>query len=458
MHTTPPSQPREAWATRMGFILAAVGSAVGLGNMWRFSYVAAEGGGAAFLLLYILFVAFIGIPLITSEFVVGRLSHTSPIVAIKKLGGAAWAPLGILFLVCSFGILSYYSVVAGWTMRYAFDALLNQLPADTGGYFAQISSGLPAILMHLLFMGITVLIVIGGVKRGLERTALILMPLLFMLLLGLALWAMTLSGGGAGYAYYLKPQLNELLNPRIISLAAGQAFFSLSLGMGSLMTYASYLHSDANLGREATTVALADFGVAFVAGLIVFPIIFHFDLTATIGLGSGGVQDNTFGTLFITIVAGLQGLEGIGHWIIVAFFVMLFFASLTSSISMLEVAVAAFIDLRQWSRTRAAITLGAFVAVLGLPYTFNLNLMNLADKFIGSFLLVVGGFFTCLLVGYRLLPQAETELARGLPNANARKAWTVFIRYVAPAVLVVVIVFSLLDVVGAVRILFGLPQ
>ncbi len=447
----PAAQPqRDAWGTRVGFILAAVGSAVGLGNMWRFSYVAAEGGGAAFVLLYLLFVAFIGIPLMTSEFIVGRMSQTSPAAAVKRLGGPAWAPLGWLFVFCGFGILSYYSVIAGWTMRYAFDAVRQSIPTDAAAYFGQVGTGAPAITTHLLFMAITVLIVLGGVKRGLERTALILMPVLFLLLLGLGAWAFTLSDGGSGYAYYLRPQLSELFDTTVIRNAAGQAFFSLSLGMGALMTYASYLRSRENLGREAATVALTDFSVAFIAGLVVFPVIFHFGLADTIGLG-GAITDNTVGALFIALPAGLQSLGRVGNVIVAAFFVMLFFAAITSAISLLEVVVAAFIDTVGMSRRQATLTFGAVIALLGIPSAIDLNILNLVDKFVGSFLLVVGGLFTSLLVGYRILPQAQAELADGLESAGARNAWSFFVRYVAPVVLFGVIVFTLRDVVQAIR-------
>ena len=269
---------RGAWATRIGFILAAVGSAVGLGNMWRFSYIAASGGGAAFVLVYLLFVAAVGIPLMTSEFVVGRLSQESPARAVQRLGGSAWTPLGWLYVLCGLGILSYYSVIAGWTMRYAVDAVRNAIPADTSAYFGAVSVGWDAVLGHVLFMAITTAIVALGVKRGLERASIVMMPLLFLILIGLAIWAATLSGAGEAYGYYLMPHLRQLLNRKVITDGAGQAFFSLSLGMGAMMTYASYLKSQENLAREATVVALSDFGVAFVAGLIVFPVIFSFGL------------------------------------------------------------------------------------------------------------------------------------------------------------------------------------
>ncbi|MFQ5809510.1 MAG: sodium-dependent transporter [Armatimonadota bacterium] len=450
-----PTTTRDSWATRAGFILAAVGSAVGLGNMWRFSYVAAEGGGAAFVILYVAFVAFIGVPLMTSEFIVGRLSQQSPVLAVRRLGGSGWAPLGWLFVVCGFGILSYYSVIAGWTMRYAVDGVRNAITTDTEAYFGSVSTGWPAIFTHLAFMAITIGIVVAGVKRGLERTALILMPLLFIMLLGLAGWASTLSGGPAGYGYYLKPQLSELVDPDIIVLAAGQAFFSLSLGMGALMTYASYLRSKENLGREAGIVAAADFGVAFVAGLVVFPIIFHFGLGETIGLG-GAISDNTVGTLFIALPTGLHSLGGLGNVIISAFFIMLFVAAITSAISLLEVVVAAVIDGWQWTRTRATIVFGSLIAIGGLPSALSINFLAAADKFMGNFLLIAGGFFTSLLVGYRLLAQADAELGDGLDSVAARRTWAYLVRYLAPVVLLVVMILMVPAVWDAIKPVIGL--
>jgi NSS family neurotransmitter:Na+ symporter len=449
------SSDRGEWGTRLGFILAAVGSAVGLGNMWRFSYVAAEGGGAAFVLLYLIFVALIGLPVMTSELVVGRMTQVSPIKAVRQLGGSRWAPLGWLFVFCGFGILSYYSVIAGWTMRFAFDALRGAIPQDTATYFNEVGTNMPAVITHVLFMAITVFIVVRGVKKGLERTALILMPMLFILLVGLAIWATTLSGGGAGYAYYLKPRLSELLDTAIITDAAGQAFFSLSLGMGAIMTYASYLKSKTNLGREAVTIAATDFGVAFVAGLVVFPIIFHFGLGEAIGLGGVLNTDNTVGTLFITIPPALQSLGSGGSIIVAAFFVMLFFAALTSAISLLEVVVAAVIDSWQWPRVGAAVTFGILITLAGIPSAYNLNFLTFADKLVGTFLLMVGGLCTAVLVGYRALPKAQQELSIGMENANLRRVWSAMVKFVVPPVLIVVLFFAVKPLWAAFKVLIG---
>jgi NSS family neurotransmitter:Na+ symporter len=423
--------------------------------MWRFSYVAAEGGGAAFVLLYLLFVTLIGIPVMTSELVVGRMTQVSPIKAVRQLGGASWAPLGWLFVLAGFGLLSYYSVIAGWTMRFAVDAVRGAIPQDTATYFNQVGTNLPAIVTHVLFMAITIFIVARGVKKGLERTALVLMPMLFLLLVGLAIWSATLSGGGAGYAYYLKPRLNELLDTAIITDAAGQAFFSLSLGMGAIMTYASYLKTKRNLGREAVTIAATDFGVAFVAGLVVFPIIFHFGLGEAIGLGGVLNTDNTVGTLFITIPPALKSVGSFGNLVISAFFVMLFFAALTSAISLLEVVVASVIDNWHWPRAGAAVTFGILITLAGIPSALNLGFLAFADKLFGSFFLMLGGLFTAILVGYRALPDVDRELAMGLQHPGVRRAWSAAVRYLVPPVLLVVLFFGIKPLWNAFRALVG---
>jgi neurotransmitter:Na+ symporter, NSS family len=433
----PESPSRGSWATQAGFVLAAIGSAVGLGNMWRFAYKASEGGGAAFVVVYIVFVLLVGMPLMTSEFVIGRLTQESPARALRRLGGSRWAPLGWLFVLCGLGILAYYSVIAGWTMRYAIDALRNAIPSDTSAYFSEVATGWDAVGFHVAFMVLTIVIVAGGIKGGIERGNLIMMPLLFLILIGLAIWATTLPGGGPGYAYYLRPQLSAVFTRDTLTRAAGQSFFSLSLGMGALMTYASYLRSKTNLGREAMVVALADTGVAFTAGLIVFPLMFAFGLQDRITQ----IGESTVGALFITLPVGFEKLGRVGDYVDSIFFVMLFFAALTSAISLLEVVVAALVDGFHWTRAKAAWISGAGIAALGIPAAFNTTFLGNMDLFVGNFLLILGGLFTALFVGYKLLPQAQAELAQGMKSSFTRNAWAALVRYVAPVVLVVVIVF-----------------
>jgi NSS family neurotransmitter:Na+ symporter len=416
--------------------------------MWRFAYIASERGGAAFVLAYLVMVAVVGVPVLTAEFVLGRLGQSSPVVAVPRLAGRRWAPLAWLFVGSGCVLLSYYAVVSGWTLRYAWDAAVGHRSTDAAAYFAGVASGPDALAAHLLFMALTVAIVARGVKGGLERANLVMMPALFAILLALVLWAATLDGGGPGYAAYLAPRVADLWDLQTLSWAAGQTFFALSVGVGGMATYASYLRSQENLGREAATIALADTAVAFVAGLMVFPVIFHFGL-------QDRVAESTIGALFISVPAALAGLGRAGDIVTAAFFVMLFFAALTSAISVLEVVVAALVDGRGWSRPRAAIAMGAAIAVLGAPAAFSTTLLGATDQIVGNFLIVVGGLGICVLVGHRLRAAGDTELARGLANPAARRAWGVFVRWVAPALLLVVLWSALGPTWRAVRTLVG---
>jgi NSS family neurotransmitter:Na+ symporter len=227
---------REVFGTRLGFVLAAVGSAVGLGNIWRFPYQAAEGGGAAFVIAYLIMTFMIGVPIMLAEFAVGRRTRLSPIGALRRIGGRGWVPLGLLFVVTSLLILAYLSVITGWSIRYALDAALFGFSAGAGDRFTRISSGGPAIGFHLVSITLTIGIVLLGVRRGIERASLLMMPTLFLLLIGLAIWASTLPNASVGYRFYLAPSLAEVLDPAVLQGAAAQAFYSISVGMGIMIT------------------------------------------------------------------------------------------------------------------------------------------------------------------------------------------------------------------------------
>lgn len=421
---------REQWGSSAGFVLAAVGSAVGLGNMWRFSYLTAENGGAAFLLVYLLLVAAVGLPVMLAELVIGRGSRSSPIGALAHYGGARWRPLGALFLVSGFLILSYYSVIAGWTLRYVL-AALQGFGADSGAFFEQVATGPSSMAWHLIFMAITISVVVGGVNRGIERASLVLMPLLFVIVCGIAIYAATLSGAGAGYDFYLSIDLDEVLSFDVLSHAAGQAFFSLSLGMGAMMTYASYLRQDANLPNESVVIALADFGVAFVAGLAVFPLLFALGLDQTVG-------ESTVGALFITLPGAFHEMGGAGRVVGLFFFVALAVGALTSAISLLEVVVATAIDQLGWSRPLAAIVLGQACAMLGLPAALDIEVLGLMDQLAGTLFLVFGGLMLALFVGW-VMPDPVGEAERGAEGVRWFFAWRWLVRTVVPVLLVIVL-------------------
>jgi neurotransmitter:Na+ symporter, NSS family len=441
---------RERWSSRVGFTLAAVGSAVGLGNMWRFSYMAAENGGAAFLFLYVLLTATVGLPVMLAELTLGRGASRSPIQALVHFGGRRWRPLGVLFVASGVLILGYYSVIAGWTLRYAVEGVVAGFPAEAGEHFGAIASGTPALLWHLLFMALTIAVVSGGVRAGIQRAALLLMPLLALLVVGLAVYAATLPGAGGGYAYYLQADFEEILSFSLLKDAAGQAFFSLSLGMGAILTYASYLSRDHDLPREAALIAVSDFGVAVMAGLVVFPLIFALGMEAqVIGGGTG-----TVGALFVVLPQAFAGLGPGGQVIGALFFVALVVGALTSAISLLEVVVSSMIDGTGVPRARAALLCGAGIALLGVPAAYSVDVLGVMDQIGGNVFLIAGGLALSLFVGFSMADPLE-EAATGARRLRGLFLWRFLLRYAVPTILSVVLAYALVDTWRAVAGLFG---
>ncbi|NNM06571.1 MAG: sodium-dependent transporter [Gemmatimonadetes bacterium] len=439
---------RELFNTRAGFILAAVGSAVGLGNMWRFPYVAAEGGGAAFVFLYIILTLAIGIPLMLSEFSVGRGAGLSPIGALRKLGGGGWSLLGFMYVITGFIILAYYSVIAGWVVRYAIDGILSGFPANPGEQFGIVTTGMSPIWYHLAIMGTTILIVSMGVQKGIERAALVLMPVLFSILILLAIWAFTLDGAMEGYAVYLKPDLSELLDPYILSQAAGQAFYSLSLGMGCMLTFSSYLSKDSNLGGEATTIAFSDFGVAFTAGLVVFPVIYALGI-------QGDVSESTVGALFIALPGAFVAMGDIGRIVGVLFFVALIVGAVTSAVSLLEVVAASVIDEFKLPRKPASIAAGVLIALLGLLPASSIDLLGVIDK-LAEAMLALGAFFMAIFVGWVAVGAAD-EMRQGASERSKRMVPLVMtaVRFILPPVILFATTYAFIAVVREYQGAFG---
>jgi NSS family neurotransmitter:Na+ symporter len=427
-------ESREQWGSHAGFVLAAVGSAVGLGNMWRFSYLTAENGGAAFLVVYLVLVALVGLPVMLAEFVIGRGSGRSPIGALAHYGGARWRPLGALFLISGFLILSYYSVIAGWTLRYGLTSIGGFGP-DAGSFFERVSTGLPAIGWHLCFMTLTIGIVMGGVHRGIERASLVLMPLLFAIVCGLAIYAATLPGASSGYDFYLSVDLEKVMRFDVLSHAAGQAFFSLSLGMGAMLTYASYVRRDENLPNESLIIAGADFGVAFVAGLAVFPLLFALGLDEQ-------VKESTIGALFITLPEAFREMGTAGRVVGPFFFLALVVGALTSAISLLEVVVSTAMDQLGWTRRRSALLLGAACALLGIPAALDLDVLGRMDQLAGTLFLVFGGLMLSIFVGW-VMPDPVAEARQGAEHVRWFFAWRGILRTAVPALLAVVLWQSL---------------
>jgi NSS family neurotransmitter:Na+ symporter len=426
--------PREQWTSKRGFLLAAIGSAVGLGNMWRFSYLAAENGGAAFVILYLAATLVIGLPVLLAELVLGRGSQQSPVQALAHYGGSRWKPLGLIFVAAGFLILSYYAVIAGWALRYGLAAIVSGFDPNAAEHFGEVASGWDAFGFHVAFMVLTVFVVVGGVSRGIERTSLVLMPLLFALVLGLALYAATLDGASAGYAYYLKADFSKLLSLNVLKDATGQAFFSLSLGMGAMLTFASYLGRDVNLPRAAAIIAGADLAIAFIAGLVVFPLIFALDLSADVGA-------STVGALFITLPKAFAEMGSVGRGVGVLFFAALIVGALTSAISLLEVVVSSAIDGLGWPRRQAGILLGIAITVLGAPSAWSTDILGAIDQVANNILLLGGGLALSVFVGWVMAGPIE-EASAGAAGVAWFGGWRNLLRYAVPAFLFFVLVYD----------------
>jgi neurotransmitter:Na+ symporter, NSS family len=444
------AQPREQWGSSLGFVLAAVGSAVGLGNMWRFSYLTAEHGGAVFVVLYVILVLLIGLPIMLAEFAVGRGAKQSPVQALARLGGGGWKPLGYLFVASGFLILAYYSVIAGWVVRYIWIGLVEGFAADPGERFGAVSEGWDAVGLQVLFMLVTVGVVAGGIRGGIERAAIYLMPVLFAIVVGIALYAATLQGAGAGYREYLVPNFDALFDMEVFAAAASQAFFSLSLGMGALLTYSSYLSKDDHLPRESLTIAGVDFAVAFVAGLMVFPIIFALGLAETVG-------ESTVGTLFISLPSAFGEMGGMGRFIGTLFFVALFVGALTSAISLLEVVVSSGIDGLGWTRRQAALIAGAAITVAGIPTALDIGWLEIYDTITGQVFLVVGALLISLFVGWRMV-DPEGEVRRGAPEVGWFPLWRNWLRFVIPIVLLLILIRTVPAALTTIRGALAAPE
>ena len=444
------SAPREHWSRGLGFTLAAVGSAVGLGNMWRFSYMAAENGGAAFVALYVVMTLLVGLPLLLAELTVGRGAARSPIEALRYYGGRGWTPLGGLFVLTGFLILSYYSVIAGWAVRYALESIVTGFAGDAAARFGEVSTGWDAAGWHVAFMIITIIVVAGGIRSGIERAAVVLMPALGVLVVGLAIYAATLEGSREGYVYYFTTDFSEILDFEVAKDAAGQAFFSLSLGMGAMLTYASYLSREHDLARESALVAVSDFGVAVVVGLVIFPLIFALGLQDEV-VGGGG--ESTLGALFVVLPKAFAELGAAGNAIGCLFMLVLSVAAVTSSMSLLEVVVSSAIDTVGWSRKRAAWLAGGAIMVLGLPSALSLKFLDLMDSLGGALFLVVGGVFLSVFVSWRMDdPVREVGSPR---YAGALRIWLLLLRWVVPPVLLLMAYFLLRASFEKFQALFG---
>lgn len=434
---------RGTWGSRIGFILAAAGSAVGLGNIWAFPTRVGQGGGAAFVVVYLVCVFLICFPIMLAEFAIGRRAQKDPVGSFATLRpGSPWWLVGALGVLCGAGILSFYSVIAGWTLAYIWFAGTGAVSGDPraiGGFFADFTGNGPLTMgLTLVVLVLTAAVILGGVRSGIERATKAMMPALVGLLLVLAIRAVTLPGATDGLAYYLKPDFSRLFDIAVFNSALGQAFFSLSLGMGAMLTYGSYLSKDEGIAGAAVWVVTLDTLIALMAGFIVFPAGFSiagFDPAAS---GPGLIF-----TVLPRLFATLPGGQLFGA----AFFLLLVVAALTSTISLLEVPVAHLVDIHHWNRTKAVVVVTTLVFLLSMPSALangavagltslpglGMDFLSLMATIWNDFALPIGGFLTAIFVGWVWgVDNALEELLQNEAWLPAPRLWTFLIRWVCP--------------------------
>jgi len=445
------------WSSRLMFVLAATGSAVGLGNIWRFPYITSENGGGAFVLVYLACIAVVGLPILFAEIVIGRSGRMSPINSIKELADDAgasrgWTVLGWLGIIAGFLVLSFYSVVAGWTLSYGFDYFQQVFLGapqitDPGATFgALLADPGRLIFWHAIFMVLTVGVVALGVEEGLERAVSVLMPTLFVLLVVLLGYGMSTGHFQEAMGFLFTPDWSRVDGGMIVT-AMGQAFFTLSLGMCALMTYGAYLPSDVNIPKVGVAVAFADTSVALVAGMAIFPIVLSFGLDPE----GGGA-----GFIFTALPLAFNQMPfGIAYGM--AFFLLLAVAAWTSSISLMEPPTAYFVEQTNLSRKQIALIVALMTWAFGLVSVFSLNiwsqvtvggkdLMSAIEFLAADIMLPIGGMLTAIFAGWILSNRiTREELDDNMPDW-AFKAWLWLTRVVAP-IMVLVVLAGLLGVI-----------
>lgn len=446
------STERGAWGSKIGFILAAAGSAIGLGNIWRFPTVTGENGGAAFVLVYLMCVLVIGVPVMIAEFVVGRRTNSDAVGAFDRLfPGSAWKFVGGLGVFTGLMILSAYTVVAGWILKYIWLTLtgtFNQAsPSQIKNIFGSfIGDAWPVILFQAAFLIVTVWIVSGGIQGGIEKASKILMPFLLILLIFLLVRSVTLPGAHAGIEFYLKPDFSKI-SFRVVMSALGQAFFSLSLGMGAMITYGSYLSKKEHLVSAALWVCLADTLIAFIAGFAIFPALF-----------SVGLDPNQQGPgLIFVVLPNIFNQIPLGGLFGAVFFFLVAIAALTSTIALLEVVVAYLIDERKWTRPRAAAAMGLAAFLIGVPSSLSNGAVPALGGFMdwvftlfGELSLVVGAFLLCLFVGWKWgIPAALEEIRAENATFSMAGLWSWLIRIVCPVAIGIILIQQTLNLFGS---------
>lgn len=441
----------EQWSSRLGFILAAAGSAIGLGAIWKFPYTAGQNGGGAFFLIFILFTLILGLPLLLAEFSIGRTAQSNAVDSYKTISPESkWYRVGIMGMITSFILLSFYSVVGGWIISYLYKAVTGELTGLSSDEYAQvfgstISNPFVSVFAQFLFIILTILVVARGVEKGIEQASKIMMPALFILFIILVIRAVTLDGAVEGITFLLQPDFSKVTSQTILE-AMGQSFFTLSVGVSVMVTYSSYLPKSQSLPRSAFSIVAMNIFIVLLAGLAIFPAVFAFDLE----VGAGPVLlFNVLPTVFSQLPFGML--------FFIAFLVLFLFAALTSAFSMLEIIVSVISKGNLTLRKKWAWIIGLAIFIAGIPSAlsygvlsevtlFDKTIFDLADYAVSNVLLPIGALLIALFVPRKMKKSAlYEELKRGSSlKKGLFEAWYFLIRFVAP----LLILFVMLDVLG----------
>ncbi len=450
------AEKRSSFSGKLGFVLATAGSAVGLGNIWRFPYLAAKHGGGIFLLVYLVLALTFGFALMCAEIAIGRKTGVSAIGAYKKLD-KRFSFVGILASLVPMIILPYYSVIGGWIIKYLSVFLTgNMAKATTDGFFDNfISAPMEPVGWFLIYLAITALVVLFGVEKGVEKVSKIMMPVLVVLTVFIAIYSLFMPGAIDGLLYYITPDFSKFSGTTVLA-AMGQLFYSMSLAMGIMITYGSYMKKDVNLESSVKQIELFDTGIAFFAGLMIIPAVFSFSGGDEAALGKGP------GLMFVTLPKVFQSMTG-GSVIGIIFFILVLFAALTSSISLMETVVSIFMDKFKWSRKTTCIIVFVGCVALGLPSclgygvlsdvtVIGMAFLDFFDFISNSVLMPIVALVTCILVGYVIKPKALIDEIELGGKFKRKTLFTVIIKYVAPVCIVAILIFSVLEATGVIAV------
>lgn len=452
---------RESWGSRIGFILAAAGSAVGLGNIWRFPYLTGTNGGGAFILIYLFFIIGVGLSIMIAEFALGRRAQLAAVGAFKKFN-PRFTFVGVLGVLSAFFIMGFYPVVGGWALAYVFKSVTGLLSnsAAIGDYFGTfISSSYEPLIWMLIYLFANIFIVARGVQGGIEKASKIMMPTLYVLLIIIAIRSITLPGAGTGVEFILKPDFSQVSGSTFLA-ALGQAFFSLSLGMGCMLTYGSYLSKEENLQKNALVVTLMDTSVALLAAIAIFPALFAFGMEPAAGPG----------LVFIVVPSIFAQMGGIGVILSVIFFVALTLAALTSSVSLLEVVTAYLIDEKKVERKKATYLAGGIMVITGtlsslsmgvlsdFNILFGVGFFDFFDILTDKIFLAIGGMVIAIFVGWFMKKEdLKDELTNGGKIEFALfDVWYAITKYLIPIAIGAVAIAGILAIEQTALMIFGI--